>query len=794
MRFRDGFWMLRDGVRALSPTKAHRVTGSAESLTVLAVETAPNDRSAMHDVAALTIELSSPSADVIHVRVVHHDGVPRKRPEFPIQATDAPDVEVRIDPSSASLQSGRLSVRVDRSGPFRLDFLADDRIITSSAPGAMSAVEWHGHASSARGPGPGQYIVEQLSLGIGEHVYGLGERFGPFVKNGQSIEIWNRDGGTATEQAYKNVPFYLTDGGYGVFVNDPGLVEFEVATEWVDRVGFSVEGQSLEYLVVYGPSPKEILSKLTALVGRPALPPAWSFGLWLTTSFTTDYDEPTVTGFVDGMAERDIPLSVFHFDSFWMRDFQWVDFTWDERAFPDPIGMLTRLHERGLRVCVWINPYVSQASPLFAEAAAASYLLLRPDGSIWQTDQWQPGMAIVDFTHDDARRWYAGKLARLMDQGVDAFKTDFGERIPTDVVWHDESDPGRMHNYYAYLYNKTVFDLLRERRGPAEAVVFARSATAGSWQFPVHWAGDCESTFASMADSLRGGLSLGLSGFGFWSHDIGGFEGTPPAALYHRWAAFGLLSSHSRFHGSDSYRVPWLVDETSVEVVRAFARLKCRLMPYIYGAAVEASRSGVPVMRAMLLEFPDDPTAAYLDRQYMLGDALLVAPVFAADGQVTYYVPQGRWTHYMTGRTIDGPRWLTETYDPMGLPLLVRPGAVIAVGSREDRPDYDWSDGVTLRVYEPADGPSVMVEVPDIHGSPDSAFEVKHTGQALVVERLYGNKPWRVALPSVRRCESATGGRHQETDQGILVTAADGSSRVEIALSDQGVANHGLRS
>ena len=231
-----------------------------------------------------------------------------------------------------------------------------------------------------------------------------------------------------------------------------------------------------------------------------------------------------------------------------MRPFRWCDFEWDPATFPDPRGMLARLRACGLKVCVWINPYVAQQSALFAEGKEKGYLLRRPDGRVWQWDRWQPGMAIVDFTNPEACRWWTGHLRRLLDMGVDCFKTDFGERIPTDVVWFDGSDPQKMHNYYTQLYNQTVFRLLEARLGKGEAAVFARSATAGGQQFPVHWGGDSTATFESMAESLRGGLSLGLSGFGFWSHDMGGFEQTASADVYKRWCAFGLLSSHSRLH------------------------------------------------------------------------------------------------------------------------------------------------------------------------------------------------------------------------------------------------------
>jgi alpha-D-xyloside xylohydrolase len=617
----------------------------------------------------------------------------------------------------------------------------------------------------------GVYSFADLSLGVGENVYGLGERFTSFVKNGQVVEIWNRDGGTNSDQAYKNIPFYLTNRGYGVFVNHTGAVSFELASEKADKVQFSVPGETIEYLVIYGPSPKEILEKYTRLTGRPALPPAWSFGLWLSTSFTTDYDEETVTGFIQGMIDRAIPLSVFHFDCFWMREFHWCDFQWDSRVFPDPPAMLKRLHDLGLRVCVWINPYISSQSSLFDEGVVNGYFLKRPDGSVWQTDQWQPGMAIVDFTNSCARDWFSSKLKDLLDMGVDAFKTDFGERIPTDVEYADGSDPLRMHNYYSYLYNKTVFDLLVRERGEGDAVVFARSGTAGSQTLPVHWGGDCESTFEAMAASLRGGLSFGLSGFGFWSHDIGGFEGKPPAPLYKRWVAFGLLSSHSRLHGSTSYRVPWVYDEEASNVLRRFTRLKCSLMPYVFAKAIEAHISGVPMMRAMLLEFPEDPACEYLDRQYMLGDSLLVAPIFSEDNMVSYYVPLGDWTNYLTNETMTGPGWRREEHGFESLPLLVRPGSIIAVGSDDSRPDYEYKNGVTLKIYQLADGAEATCVIPNMDGSAAATATAKRRGDEVTVELSESLESWRVVFIGQYALERADGAEAVVANDGIVVEA-----------------------
>jgi alpha-D-xyloside xylohydrolase len=596
--------------------------------------------------------------------------------------------------------------------------------------------------------------------------------------------MWNADGGTSSEQAYKNIPFYLTNRGYGVLVAHPERVSFEIASEKVTRVQFSVPGERLTYYLIYGPSPKEVLSRYTKLTGRPALPPAWSFGLWLSTSFTTDYSEATVSSLIEGMAEREIPLSVFHFDCFWMKEFHWSNFEWDERLFPDPEGMLKRLKARGLKICVWINPYIAQRSALFAEGMRHGYLLKRPDGSVWQWDHWQAGMGIVDFTNPAACRWYAGKLRALVKMGVDCFKTDFGERIPTEVVYFDGSDPVRMHNYYPYLYNKTVFEMLKEELGQGAAIVFARSATVGGQQFPVHWGGDNTATFESMAESLRGGLSLALSGFSFWSHDIGGFELTAPAEIYKRWCAFGLLSSHSRLHGSSSYRVPWHFDDEAVEVLRFFTRLKCSLMPYLFGAAVESHQHGTPMMRAMLLEFPDDPACDYLDRQYMLGDSLLVAPVFSFDGDASYYVPAGRWTNFISGSVIEGPGWVQENHGYLSLPILARPNSVIPVGNIDRRPDYDYVNAVTLRVYQFAEGAHKSITIPTQTGGVDVVFEVEGRNGHISVNCEGNIKPWQVLLVGVEAVAAVAGGKVTNTAQGVLITAIDTVLTIKLERSD----------
>ena len=739
MKFTDGYWQMRPGMTPHYAAQVYETMIEKDVLTVFAPIGKLHERGHTVNQPLLTMRFSSPMKNIIGVQLLHHKGTNPRKPAFEIYPGPTPQVSISNNESYAMLTSGDLSVRINKTEDWLVDYISTDKVLTSSGWRGMGFVDTPNE----------RYIHEQLSLGVGECVYGLGERFTAFVKNGQVVDLWNQDGGTSSEQAYKNIPFYLTNRGYGVFVNHPEQVSFEVASEKVERVQFSVPGEALEYFIIYGPTPKEILERYTALTGRPALPPAWSFGLWLSTSFTTDYDEKTVTSFIDEMSARDIPLHVFHFDCFWMEEFRWTDLQWDSRFFPDPEGMLRRLKSRGLHICVWINPYIAQRSILFDEAMPKGFLLRKPNGDIWQTDMWQAGMGIIDFTNPEACKWFAEKLRGLLKMGVDTFKTDFGERIPTDVVYYDGSDPLKMHNYYSYLYNKTVFDLLREEHGEGSAIVFARSATTGGQQFPVHWGGDSTATFESMAESLRGGLSLGCSGFGFWSHDIGGFEQASNADVYKRWTAFGLLSSHSRLHGSSSYRVPWNYDEEAVRVLSKFTKLKCSLMPYLYRAAIQAHEQGTPMLRAMMLEFPNDPACDYLDLQYMFGDSLLVVPVFSHDGSVNYYVPEGKWTNLLSGKDIEGPRWVRETYDFMSLPLLVRPNSVIPIGNHTDKPDYDYSDGVTLQIYQLEGGKQVNIEIPTSDGKIETTFYFQHEGNVIHIQRQGSSKAWNVSLVGI---------------------------------------------
>ena len=778
MKFSNGCWLQKEGTECFSPAQIYFTKVEDNLVTMCAPTHRINHRGDTLGGINLTIKVSAPAPEVLRVQAYHYAGVQKKAPSFELELDENAKVEVEENEWIINIKSGSLRMEINKgSGGFAF-FRGSEKLTGSGWRDlAYMKTDWKGLAYDDGLP-HNTYMREQLSLGVGEYIYGMGERFTPFIKNGQSVDIWNADGGTSTEQSYKNIPFYISNRGYGVFVNNPGKVSFEVGTEMVTKVEFSVPGESIDYFFFNGPTMKDVLSRYTDLTGKPSLPAPWTFGLWLSTSFTTNYDEETVNGFVDGMFERDIPLAVFHFDCFWMKEFSWSDFIWDSRVFPDPEGMLARLKAKGLKICVWINSYIGQESALFDEGVEKGYFIKRPNGDVWQWDMWQPGMAIVDFTNPEACEWYAGKLEKLLDMGVDCFKTDFGERIPTEAVYYNGADPEKMHNYYTYLYNKTVYDLLVRKKGKEEAVLFARSATAGGQKFPVHWGGDCWSDYESMEESLRGGLSLTMSGFGYWSHDIGGFENTSTADVYKRWCAFGLLSSHSRLHGSTSYRVPWAYDEEAVDVVRFFTKLKAKLMPYLYRNAIETSKTGVPMMRSMVLEFTDDPNCAYLDKQYMYGDSLLVAPIFNDKSMANYYLPEGRWTNFFTGEVKEGNRWYKEEHGYLSIPLMVKPNSIIAVG-KDCGPVYDYADNVTFMAYELADGSTVSTEV--YSGSAKKAAAISITKEsARVTIKAESEKAYKIVLVNVKA--SSVEGAEFVIEGNNTVITADGNKEICCAL------------
>ncbi len=747
MKYADGFWLDKPGYGVNYATQAYEVTTDGRSVNVFATNHWVENRGQTLGGPCLEITFTSTLENTIKVTVEHFKGRVRKAPSFELYENPEFKPVINETESAFELVSGKTRVVIPKSGAWDIRYYYEDRLFTKQGWRTTSYITEERWRTDERvredvmkpffahdETDEDAVIRDMMNIGVGECIYGFGEKFSPFVKNGQTVDVWNNDGGTSSEQSYKSIPFYVSSKGYGLFVNHPEKVNFEVASETVSKVAFSVRGERLEYFVIGGEKIADVLKVYTDLTGKPALTPAYSFGLWLTTSFTTNYDEETVSGFIDGMAKRDIPLEVFHFDSFWMKEFNWCDLTWDKRLFPDPAGMLERLKAKGVEICVWINPYIAQRSSMFDEGLKGGYFLKTEDGSVWQGDMWQPGMAIVDFTNPSAREWYKGKLRALCEMGVDVFKTDFGERIPTKgIVYYDGSDPYKMHNFYSYIYNRTVFEVLEEYYGKDKACMFARSATVGGQKFPVHWGGDCFSNYESMWETLRGGLSLCMSGFGFFSHDISGFEAQGTPDLYKRWCAFGLMSTHSRLHGNSSYRVPWNFDEESCDVLRHWTKLKGRLMPYLWTQAINTHITGVPMMRAMVVDFTDDPACAGLDRQYMLGDSLLIAPVFNEEGTAEFYVPAGRWTDIQSGRVYEGGKWYVTKNDYYRMPVLAKPGSIIAFGDFERAFEYDYAENAELVIYQLEDGETAGTEIYDTSAKKVLTVTAKRRGDVIGV-------------------------------------------------------------
>lgn len=787
MRFTDGAWSPRTGYKLHPATYLWKYEIEEDKIHAFVICHPLNTSDDLTLGPALEYTFSAPVEDACRVQAVHFKGAIRKEPAFDLNFSN-PKVQILDEENQIVMINGKMRVEIKKGDQFEYLFYYDGKFLTGSMAGSMNYVTdvaYQGdqidnvnHRIPQRTGLNPNYIRERLNLDVGEYIYGFGEHFTPLVKNGQCLDIWNRDGSSNCEQGYKCIPFYLSSRSYGVLVNTPGHVDFEVGVESVRHVQFDVQDEKIDYIVLGASEPKMVLSRYTEMIGRTPLLPAWSFGLWLSTSWYPEVSKKTVLDAIDGMKANGIPLNVYHFDARWMEDFHDCDFVW-KKEFGDPRDLLREIHERDVKVCVWINPYVSQISRLFEEGARNGYFLKKKDGSIWQTDIWMCGMAVVDFTNPAACEWYASRLGEIVDMGVDCIKTDFGERIPTDVVYFDGSDPEKMHNYYPYLYNQTIYNMLCEKRGKENALVFARSATVGTQKFPINWGGDNNTSYISMAESLRGGLSFCMSGYGFWCHDITGFGGKSSPDLYKRWAAFGMLCTHSRLHGKEYRKMPWLYDDECTEVLGKFARLKSTLMPYLYEAAVTVHEQGISAMRAMALEFPKDANCTYLDRQYMLGDALCVAPVFREDGSADFYLPFGTWTDYLTGEKFEGGRWYTRTYDYFHIPLFVRPNSIIAKGYCETSVTYDYTKDLEYQIFELEEGASASCRVCDANGVERVTMMAERTGNQVMI-RVNGadcGRPYRI-LWNGNEIASVSGA----TRSGMVLTPVGGVKEISLQL------------
>jgi len=524
-----------------------------------------------------------------------------------------------------------------------------------------------------------------LEVAPEDDVLGFGEQYGRLVKNGETFELRNMDAlGAGMNRAYKNVPVFHV-GEATVFIHTSAVVRADVGHSASALVQVEVEDPALDLFVITGGDLRERLRRYTDLTGRPPVPPAWAFGVWLgRCRFRTREELETAAR---GMREHAIPCDVLHIDPDWLQlDKLNCDFRWSDEKYPDPAGMFAGLAEAGFHVSLWELPYIDSASPLYEEARAGGHLVMRGDGTPAAADvvgRDDRPRGVVDFSSPTAREWWTEKQRRLFELGVSVIKTDFGEGLPEDAVMADGRGGRAWRNVYPLWYNRTAFEATEKFTG-RDGLVWGRSGWAGSQRYPAQWGGDPEASVAGMAATLRGGLSYSLSAPGLWSHDIGGFYGDGPSPeLYVRWAQFGCLSPFARAHGLTP-REPWHFGERALAIFREFAELRYTLLPYLRVCAEEARDAGLPVLRPLRLEFPDDRGCRSIDLQYLLGPDLLVCPVFSESADpvtMDVYLPAGTdWVDWWSGDEHPGGRWLSVSVPLERLPLYRRAGVEIPRG------------------------------------------------------------------------------------------------------------------
>lgn len=527
--------------------------------------------------------------------------------------------------------------------------------------------------------------VKGMNLGFllhyNESIYGFGEHFTNFDKVGQTVSVRNFDTlGCRDETAYKNIPFYVSSYGYGLYVHHHGVFDFHVGTESAAAVSAHIPDTSLEYYLIVNPSLKELMAAFVKLTGPAILPPKWSFGLWYSTGFKGN-SRKNAEEDAQRFRREGIPCDVMHFDCYWLREDKWCDFVWDDVLYPNHKYMIQTLKTQGYKTCLWINPYVTITSEMYREGKNRGYFAKNKEGRPYEADLWHGLLSpcvLMDFTNEAAVEWFKEKVKHVLLEGVDVLKTDFGEDIPYDAVFSNGMTGKEMRNVYSRLYNQTVFQVSEECRGKGNALVWARSGCAGMQQFPVCWSGDPHSTYEGMAATLRSGLSMAMSGVLFWSHDMGGFYGDVTKDIFIRWSQFGLFTSHSRLHGTTT-RQPWAYDEETKAIIKDFVMLRYSLMPYIWKTAKEGVEKGVPFIRPMVLEYPEDINVRGMYDQYFFGEDILVAPVFGGKNAVReVYLPDGTWEELLgEKRAFRGGAWYSFECPLNYLPVFKRQEAVI---------------------------------------------------------------------------------------------------------------------
>ena len=540
-----------------------------------------------------------------------------------------------------------------------------------------------------RGSDNSRSVNPVLTLAPGERIYGCGESFTSLNKVGQKVHLSVTDPqGPETDGQYKPVPFFFSNRGYGIFMHTSAPVTCDFGASYIGADRLFMADEMVDFFVFFG-EPKDILNEYTDITGKSPMLPLWSFGTWM--SRITYFSQEEGLDIAKQLRAHKIPSDVIHFDTGWFGVDWQCDYEFAKERFKDPVGMLKQLSKDGFHTCLWQLPYFTPKNRFFPEIIEQGLHVVNATGGMPVED------AILDFSNPKTVSWYQSKIEGLMKQGVSTIKCDFGEAAPYNGFYHSGKGGIYEHNLYPLRYNKALFEVV-ERNHPGEGIIWARSAWAGSQRYALHWGGDAATNNIGMLGDLRGGLSFGLSGFSFWSHDMGGFVTASPEDIYRRWLPFGFLSSHTRAHGAPPTE-PWLISKSFTDAFRACAEMKYKLMPYVYAQAKDCSERGLPMVRALLVEFPQDPGAWLVEDEYMFGSQMLVAPMMESGNERTVYLPKGKWIDYQSGKIYEGG-YQTIQAGKIPAVILVRDGSLIPHAPLAQRTDQINWNKIELKPYK----------------------------------------------------------------------------------------------
>ena len=539
-----------------------------------------------------------------------------------------------------------------------------------------------------RGSDNSRSINPVFTLAPSERIYGCGESFTKLNKVGQKVHLFVTDPqGPETDGQYKPVPFFFSNRGYGIFMHTSAPVTCDFGASYIGADRLFMGDETMDYFIFFG-EPKDILNEYTEVTGKSPMLPLWTFGTWM--SRITYFSQEEGMEIANQLRKNNIPSDVIHFDTGWF-DVDWqCDYEFSKNRFKNPVKMLKQMDEMGFHTCLWQLPYFTPKNRYFQELVDGGMHVKNATGGMPYED------AVLDLSNPKTVEWYQGKIAGLIRQGVDVIKCDFGEAAPYNGFYYSGKGGLYEHNLYPLRYNKALWEVI-EREKPNEGVIWARSAWAGSQRYPLHWGGDAATTNTGLLGDLRGGLSFGLSGFSFWSHDMGGFVTASPEDIYRRWLPFGFLSSHTRAHGAPPTE-PWLISESFTKAFRESAELKYRLMPYVYAQAKDCTEKGLPMVRALFVEFPNDPGAWLVEDEYMFGEQILVAPLMESGTSRTCYLPKGKWIDYQNGKVYEGGYQDIEAGKIPAI-ILVRDGSLIPHAPLAQRTDKINWDQIKLKAY-----------------------------------------------------------------------------------------------